>query len=209
MADDDTERPSLEAPRLFKRRRPASTSAPAPAPADETPAERTAVLQELDDTADGPGSEPTAGTSRRAPRRPRPSLPSLPRLSGEPPVQGAPAAALTGVVVGLALLAFTWLGFRGCEVARGTSSCGTGPGMAALLVVLVLAVVVGAFLLRWVRVPDPGATSFLGTGLTGVVCLLFLVDQLDHWSMVVVIPAIAALTFLASWWVTTTYIDPE
>ena len=81
--------------------------------------------------------------------------------------------------------------------------------MAALILVFVLAVVVGTYLLKYFRVPDPSATSFLATGLTGVICLLFLVDVLDHWSMVVVIPAISAGTFTLSWWVTTTYVEPD
>jgi hypothetical protein len=125
-----------------------------------------------------------------------------------PLLPGRPAAVVAGLAAGLALLGFTWLGFRGCEAVRGTTSCGTAPGMAALVVIFVLAVVVGGVLLSRFGVPDPGATSFLGTGLTGVVYLLF-VDYLDNWTVLVVVPVVTALTFLLSWWVTTTYVDTD
>ena len=36
--------------------------------------------------------------------------------------------------------------------------------------------------------PDPGSTSFLAVGLLAVVALLFLVDVLFEWWMIIVIP---------------------
>ena len=126
-----------------------------------------------------------------------------------PPLEGLPAAAVAGLLGGLALVGLTWLGFRGCEAVRGSTSCGTAPGMAALVVVFALAVVAGTYLLKAVRAPDPSATSFLAIGMTSVICLLFLIDVLDHWSMVLVVPAISAGTFALSWWVTTTYVDTD
>ncbi|MDO9454475.1 hypothetical protein [Nocardioides sp.] len=162
----------------------------------------------VDHPTDPTGPADRADPAERAGSKPaRP--PRVPRDRSVPLLPGRPAAALTGVVAGLALVGFTWLGFQGCEAVRGTSSCGTGPGMAALVVIFVLTVVVGGFLLSFFAIPDPGSTSFLATGLTSVICLLFLVDVLDHWSMVLVIPAISAVTYLASWWVTTTYVDTD
>jgi hypothetical protein len=151
----------------------------------------------------GSPQEPVAAPG--SPARPR----RTPRDRSVPLLPGRPAAAVTGVVVGLALVGLTWVGMRGCELVRGTSSCGAAPGMAALAVIFVLTVAVGGVLLARFRIPDPGSTSFLATGLTGVICLLFLVEHLDHWSMVLVIPAITAGTFLLSWWVTTTYVEQD
>jgi hypothetical protein len=155
-----------------------------------------------------------AARTKRTPRTPRTTPRRLPRLPAgrertEPLLQGRPAATLVGALAGLSLIGFTWVGFRGCEALRGTTSCGPGPGMAALAVVFVAAVTVGGYLLSYFRVPDPGATSFLGIGLTAVFCLVFLVDHLDHWSMLLVIPAVSAGTYLLSWWVTTTYVDTD
>ena len=54
------------------------------------------------------------------------------------------------------------------------------------------------------------ATDFIdAVGLVGVVALLFLVDVLDTWPMLVVIPLLSAAAFLASWWITTTYVEPS
>ena len=213
MADDDR-RPSLEAPKLFGRRRstpepnaPVEPAEPVFEDAGEAPAETTVVLVEPFEQPVEPVEpvEPADARPRRT-RRERRTLPALPAL---PTLPGWAAAVLGGLAAGLGLVAFTWLGFRGCEAVRGTSSCGTGPGMVALVLVVVLAVVLGGLVLRALKVPDPVLTSFLGTGMTGIVCLLFLVDQLDHWSMVLVVPAITVATFLVSWKVTTTYVDPS
>lgn len=257
-ADDTTgSRPSLEAPKLFGRKRATSPVDPSEPTGDDRvfedsgldvtralPVTEDDATGRVDETADTSSTDPTsatAGTRRvrrqrrtrrsassaqglddgstvahtdevgdhegaeEAParrRRPRPTVPALPRLSGRV------AAAAAGLVVGLSLLGLTWLGFRGCEALRGTNSCGTAPGMAALVVIFVLAVVVGGVLLSLWGVPDPGASSFLGTGLTGVIILIFLVDHLESWPALVAIPLITAGTFLASWWVTTTYVEP-
>ena len=39
--------------------------------------------------------------------------------------------------------------------------------------------------------PDPGSTSFLAVGLLAVVALLFLVDVLFDWWMIIVIPVVS------------------
>ena len=76
------------------------------------------------------------------------------------------------------------------------------------MAILIVAVLVGAGLLRASRVPEPGSTSFLAVGLLSVAALLFLVGQLFEWWMILVIPIVSVSTFLLSHWVTTTYIDP-
>ena len=68
---------------------------------------------------------------------------------------------------------------------------------------------VGGLILSFFQIPEPGSTSFLGTGLTGVIYLVALVDRLEGWPTLVVIPVISAGTYALSWWVTTTYVADE
>ena len=205
MADDETDRPSLEPPKLFGRRRPPADPAPettaSTTPADEPTFIDVGTTQVVEDQSvdDEPADEVAPARTRR-PRRVR---------SGEPLLVGRVAAALTGLVVGLALLGLIWVGLRGCDAVRGSTSCGTGPGMGVLIVIFVLTIIVGRYLLRAFQVPDPGATSFLAVGLTGVLYLLFLVDVLEGWPTLIVIPAITAGTFVLSWWVTTAFVDAD
>ena len=95
-----------------------------------------------------------------------------------------------------------------CERIKGTDSCG-GPGVFLLLAILVGAVTFGAVVLRLLKVPEPGSTSFLAVGLTSVIALLFLVDELFEWWMVIAIPLVSVATYLLSHWVTTTFVEPE
>jgi hypothetical protein len=119
-----------------------------------------------------------------------------------------PASVVTGLLVGVLTVGATWGGLRLCEVVRGTSSCGN-PGMLLLLVIVIAMVLVGSMLLRAWGVPDPGSTSFLGVGLLTVLVLLFLVDLLFHWWMIIVIPVVAMLTFALSHWVATAFVEPD
>ena len=119
------------------------------------------------------------------------------------------AAALVGVVVGAALLVLTAIGLQGCQLLTGTSSCGTGPGFVGLLVIFALAVLAGRALLGLLHLPDPGSTSFLAVALTSVVALLFLVDVLDTWPMIIVIPAVSAATYLFAWWLATQFVAED
>jgi len=118
------------------------------------------------------------------------------------------AAALTGLVVGAAMVVLTWLSLRGCEAVRGTSSCGGGPGFLLLVATFALCVLLGAQLLKAFSIPDPGSSSFLAVGLVAVVALLFLIDLLDHWSTLIIVPILSVGAHLASVWVTKTFVDP-
>ncbi|GAB3854505.1 hypothetical protein GCM10028801_08740 [Nocardioides maradonensis] len=118
------------------------------------------------------------------------------------------AAAVTGLVVGGAMVLLTWLSLRGCEAVRGTSSCGGGPGFVLLLITFVLCVYLGSALLKAFVIPDPGSSSFLAVGLVAVVSLLFLIKVITSWPMIVVIPILSVVAYLASVWVTETFVDP-
>ena len=194
MPEPEKDGPSLELPKLSLRRRkqrpePAPEPAPEPRPAVEQT--RPIVVEEP-----APTPEPAPEPRRRAPRE-RPE-----RGPG-----GMPAAVLTGLVVGLGIVGLTWASLRSCEGIQGTSSCGDA-GYPLLGLILVVMVLVGGMLLRFLRVLDPVTTSFLGTGLAVVVALLLLVDHLMDRSMVVVVPLVCAATFALARWVTSTFIEP-
>lgn len=159
----------------------------APAPAAAAPARAA--------TAPAPEPQPVPAPTPRAPRAP---------LS----IDGRVAAGVTGLVVGLLVVLLTAGSLRLCESLRGVSTCGGGPGFTLLVAVMVAMVLLGGTLLRLARVPDPMSTSFLAVGLTCVLSLLFLVDVLQEWWMVIVIPVMTVATFLLSHWVTTSVIEP-
>jgi hypothetical protein len=125
----------------------------------------------------------------------------------EPWLGGTPAAALTGLLVGALIVAATAGSLRLCSAIKGTSSCG-GQGFFLLVAILIVAVLVGAALLRGAAVPEPGSTSFLAVGLLSVIALLFLVGSIFEWWMVIVIPVASVATYLLSYWVTATFVDP-
>jgi hypothetical protein len=120
---------------------------------------------------------------------------------------GPVAALVTGAVVGLALVGLTVGSLRLCTALRGTDSCGK-PGIFILLAITAVAILLGSLLLRLTGVAAHGSTSFLGVGLLVVVLLLALLPVLDEWWVVFVVPAVSMLTFVGSWWLTTTYADP-
>lgn len=131
-----------------------------------------------------------------------PSL-SLRRRRRLATLSGAPAAAVTGVVVGTLAVLLTWLSTTACDAVRGTSSCGGGPGFLILVAVLVVLAYVGALLLGAFGVPAAGSTSVLAVGTTAVLVMLFLLDSIDDGWMVIAIPTVAVVAYIGSWWVTT------
>jgi hypothetical protein len=161
--------------------------------------------------ADGPVDATTVRTEKpkpskaeKPPKEPRPAMPS--RELTLPGLPAMTASILTGALVGILACGATWLGLQGCQAIKGTSSCG-GPGFLLLLVILVLLVFIGSALLRVWRVTDPGSTSFLAVGLMTVIVLLFLVDVIFEWWMIIVIPLVAAAMFALSHWVTVKFIE--
>lgn len=208
--DDPTDDgPSLEMPSFSLRRRkkaPEETTAPERLPEHEPtvalepvePVEPpTAVVPVVDPEADETPTEPV-GPKRRA-RRDFPTV-ALP---------GIPAAAVTGVVVGGLAVLLAWVATSGCDVVRGTSSCGGGPGLVILVVVLAALAWAGGVLLRVFGVPDAGSTSILAVGVMAVLVLVFLLGSIDEWWMVLAIPLTAVMAYCASWWVTTAVVGAD
>ena len=97
---------------------------------------------------------------------------------------------------------------RSNSTARATGS-GAALGFPVIVVILALATVAGALLLRLFTLPAPGSTSFMAVALLGVVTGLFLGDSLDSWVVRVAYPFGSALAFLGAWWLTVSFDDPE
>ncbi len=152
--------------------------------------------------APAPAPAPTSSTTQASEPAPAPAVRRTLSLDGRV------AAALTGLVIGLLVVVLTVGSLQVCEAVRGVSTCGGGPGFVLLVAVMVAMVLLGGTLLRLAGVPDPMSTSFLAVGLTCVLSLLFLVDVLEEWWMIIVIPLVTVGTFLLSHWVTTSVIEP-
>jgi hypothetical protein len=180
----------------------APVAAAAPAPPQEEPPPPLFV-DEVEPPAATPTPEPKVKEPKPAKAPKPPKEPRPPRK----PLPGRLAAALTGVVVGLALVGATAGALRGCEAVQNTSTCGSA-GFPLLVVIVVLMIVLGSVLLRMFKVPDPGSTSFLAVGLVSVVALLFFIEVIDEWWMIIAIPVVSVLAYLLSHWVTTTFIEP-
>jgi len=139
-------------------------------------------------------AEPVAGRDRvrRGPR-----LPELPGLTG------VAAPVVTGAAIGALGALLVWLASLGCEAARGTASCGDGPGFLVLVTILVALTLLGSALLRAFGVPDAGSTSLLAVGVTAVLVLVFFTDSLFEWWMALAVPVVSAVAYALAWWVTT------
>lgn len=197
------ELPSLKLPGLGRRKRRAADENGASGPERGT-ADAAAVAQPSVPT--GP-SEPAASTGpsgpppgpakapRRAPRR-APSLPGFP---------GRVAAAVVGLLVGLAGAVATTAAIAACEVVRGVSTCGGPPGFFLLVAIVVLMVLLGALLLSALRVADAGSTSFLAVGVVTVVVMLLLLDVVFSPWMFLVMPLLGAASYVLAHWVTTRF----
>jgi hypothetical protein len=181
------DRPSLEMPSFTRRRgREDAQAAPEDAP-DGAPEDA------LEDA-----TEPAPAEAALV-RRP------LPTLS----LAGLPAAAVTGVVVGALGVLLVWLAGVGCEAVRGTSSCGGGPGLLLLVVVLGVMAWAGSLLLRVFAVPDAGSTSVLAVGILAVLVMVFLLGSLDEWWTAVAVPVAAVAAYCSAWWVTTAVVGED
>lgn len=196
--------PPMPGPQPTPSPEPVPTPEPTPAPSPQirraeasepgTPLFADEVATTRTATADQADAEPAEGDAAEG-------------EASRPILTGRLAAAATGLLVGGLIVGLTTLAFRLCELVRGTASCGS-PGFALLVAILVASVFVGGLLLKLFQVPDPGSTSFLAVGLVAVISLLFLVDIILTWPMILVIPAVSVLTYVLSHWVTTTFVEP-
>lgn len=184
--------------------RQSAVTAPVPSPAAPTaPPPGPAVS-----TGPGPLTEQAGDEGPGAPAADAEHEPRAPWTDRIPVFAGRQAAAITGLLIGLLIVAATALSLRACDLVRGTATCGGGPGFLLLVATMIVSIYVGGMLLRLWGEPDPGSTSFLAVGLIAVVSLLFFIDVLMSAWMIVVIPLVAVGAYLLSHWVTTTFIEP-
>lgn len=186
-------------------------------PDDDEPTVFVPMVAPATTVADSPQTAVAAPAAKKARRERPPKEPKEPRAPKEPRpprdlslpgwLQGRVAATLTGLLVGLFIVAATVLALQGCTAVRGTPSCGGGPGFFLLVAILLLGILLGAALLRLADVPSAGSTSFLAVGLTSVLSVLVLVDHLLDWWMIIAIPLISIATFVLSHWVSTTFAE--
>jgi len=137
---------------------------------------------------------------------PPPLEPKPKRESVLPRLRALQAALAVGALIGLLAVLLTFASLKLCELVRGTDSCG-GPGLLLLVATLVILTYVGGWLLRGLGIDDPGSTSFLAVGLLAVLAMLFFLDVIYTWWMVIVIPLVSMATYALSWWVTTRFVD--
>jgi hypothetical protein len=186
-------------------------AAPDEAP-DETPGEAPpAAIAAFEPVSETAVLEPPTSPRRRGwvprlpqtpkaltgPRRPRPQRPH--RTLRVPSV---PAAAVAGIVAGAALVGLTWLAVR----ATGPSS--DKLGLPLLVAIFVVAVVAGTVVLRLLRVRSGGTIAFLGTGLTAVLAILILSDNLQTATGAIVTGAMTIVAYVLAQVVTARVIDP-
>jgi hypothetical protein len=200
MADENGEKPepTLELPSLFgrkRKRRREDETVPEPEPVDETVPEPEPVpASPPEQSAAGPAPQPVAAAASST--------------RSWPPALPARAVVLaTGLAVGLVGTLLTYLGLRGCELVRGTDSCGGGPGGGLLVAILLLMVLLGAVVLALMQVPEPRSTSFLAVGIVTVVLLLFLLEVVFSPWMFAVVPAVSAASYLLAHWVSTRFVE--
>ena len=58
-------------------------------------------------------------------------------------------------------------------------------------------------------VPHAGSTSLLAVGILAVLVLVFLLGSLDEGWALVAVPVASAISYAASWWVTTAVSDDD
>ena len=225
---DPGHEPSLELPsfRLGRKKRHVRQEPAAPAPAPAPTPQRMLGSQSSRSDVDalttrreiprisGESGQPADGVSGdgHTPERRHPEPADgggRPRGFTLPAASGRIAAVVTGLVVGLLAVGLVFGSLRVCEAARGTASCGGGPGLLLLVAVLVLLTYLGGWLLRAFGIRDSGSTSFLAVALLAVAAMLFLIEVLMSAWMVVVIPLVAAGAYALSHWVTTALVDEK
>ncbi len=218
---DEKSQPSLELPsfpglgrrKKRSRRQEGSTAEhrdrTAPADVEET-TELTTSTTAIE-TATDTTTDPEPRTEAQPPAEPRrkakaeKSRPERRAPVSRPQLPGTLAAGLTGLLIGVAGGGATYGAMAGCEVVRGVSSCGGGPGFFLLVAILAALVLLGAGLLKLLGVAAAGSTSFLGVGIMTVVVMLVLLDVVYSPWMFVVVPALGVASYLVAHWVTTRF----
>ncbi len=137
--------------------------------------------------------------------QPLPTTRRRAETSGTRSIPAGLAVVLTGLLVGGLGTGLTYLGLQGCETLTGTDSCGGAPGLLLLVAILALMVLFGSIMLKLFRVSEPGSTSLLAVGIVTLVALVGLLDVIFSAWMFAVMPALSAVAYALSRWVTTRF----
>lgn len=139
-------------------------------------------------------AEPADADEDAAPRR-RWSPPSLPSVELEG-VSGQLAALVVGVAAGVLMVLGTILTMQGCDLVRGTSTCGGGPGFVLFVLLGAVVVVAATVALRAAGVAYAGTISFIAVALVVVVVAFLLLGVIFTAWMIGVIPVLSAAAFV-------------
>lgn len=112
-----------------------------------------------------------------------------------PPLPPPLILAVVGLLAGFVVVGLVWLSERGCDQVRDSPNCGPA-GFPLLILAVAITVVLAAFTLTRLGMPNPKLVAFLGVGFMLLVVLAFLSDDLFSTWTLVVVPVLSAVTFL-------------
>lgn len=113
------------------------------------------------------------------------------------------AAVITGIIVGLVSVGLGLIALEIFNDVRGVASGGGRWGTLTFVVVTFIAIVVGDLLLTAFGTARAGLISFLAVVLAIVALLGVFLEMADDQRALVVVPALAAVTYLVSHWLIT------
>jgi hypothetical protein len=120
-----------------------------------------------------------------------------------PHIDARLASLITGVVVGLTSVGLGLIALKIFNDVRGVASGGKQWGSLTFVVVTFIAIILGDLLLTAFGTARAGLISFLGVVLAIVAILALFLDMADDNRALVLVPLLAAVTYLASHWLIT------
>lgn len=110
------------------------------------------------------------------------------------------ASVITGLIVGLVSVGLGLIALAIFNDVRGVASGGKQWGSLTFVVVTFIAIILGDLLLTAFGTARAGLISFLGVVLAIVAILGLFLDMADDNRALVLVPVLAAVTYLASQW---------
>jgi hypothetical protein len=114
-----------------------------------------------------------------------------------PPLPPLLILAVVGLLCGFATVALVWLSERGCDRVRDTPNCGAF-GLPLLELTVIITIVLGAFALSRLGMPQPRLVAFLGVMFMLLTVVGLLSGQLFSTWALLVVPVLTAITFLVA-----------
>lgn len=140
--------------------------------------------------------KPTAPKAATTQQRDRFKFPSMSQfqIPTAPTFAPSTASALSGLVVGVFAVGVILVASAILTSLRGTPA-GGGWGLAALILIVIAAIMLGGRLLTWLGVPEPLATSLVGVLAVLTVILGLLLDLAHSGWATVFVPVLGAVSF--------------